>query len=184
MKKLILMTLSMMITHLLLADPWNNLTQAQAKATQAYLEGNPFILEYCDCCNSGDEYAAKVYLSKVISTKIVTCDWSSEHFSLKAKVKTIAEVPYLNDKPDTKAATRANDETTEREITITMNYTWGYNPTNKKAAPLFCMIPYDIYGKKNTNKGSCRPFTVFPNPAKARRVIRDRDYKKWYRKQF
>ena len=36
------------------ADAWDNLTMEEAKSVVAKLEKDPFIFDYCDCCDHGE----------------------------------------------------------------------------------------------------------------------------------
>lgn len=174
--KNILFTIFILCPTLLWADAWDNLTLEQAKQVQEFLKTDPYILDYCDCCSHDGEYATNVYLMKVLSTEIVQCDWNYEFYSLKAKVKTIAQLPYKKDGPNMKSAVLIQRDSS---VMITMNYTWVYNKKAKKAGPIYTVIPYDAYGKQDLTKGYCKAFTKFPKP----RRIKDKEYKKWYRKK-
>lgn len=157
------------------ADAWDNLTKEQALKVQEYLKINPYIIDYCDCCSFKGEFATEVYLSEVTSTEIIACDWDPTYYSIRAKVEILAKIPYqatglMISAPEILESSN--------EITITMNYTWGYNDEYQKAAPLYTTIPYAIYGEQNKASGSCRPLVDFPAPKK----IKNRAYKKWYKR--
>ena len=172
MKKILIVLLFLCPTFLW-ADPWNNLTFQQAEKVCEFLNSNPYILDYCDCCDYEGEFATKVYLMKVKSTEIIDCDWDSEYFSIKAQVEILAEIPYIKEGPDINSPHLYK---LEKDLIITMNYTWAYNKQEGKAAPLFTIIPYDIYGEQKLNSGYCRDFTTFPNPE----YIKNQEYEKWY----
>lgn len=178
MKKLIIAFLLLVACPTFLwADAWDNLTFEQAEEVQNYINANPYILDYCDCCDYEGEYATKVYLMKVISSEIVACEWDPSYYNVKTKVEVVAEIPYKSNGPDMASPVIRKSE---EDLTLTMNYTWGYNPTTRKAAPLYCMIPYDVYGEQDLDSGSCREFTAFPNPEH----IRDTAYSTWYKTRF
>ncbi|WP_405295915.1 hypothetical protein [Algibacter sp. Ld11] len=172
-----LIIFSLIIPRLLCADAWDNLTLQQAEQVCKFLNTDPYILDYCDCCNYEGEYATKIYLMKVKSTQIITCEWNSEYYSVRADVDILAEIPYTKEGPDINYAHRYKSK---EELVITMNYTWAYNEQKKKAAPIYTIIPYDIYGETNPNSGYCKAFTNFPSP----KYIKNRKYKKWYNKIF
>ena len=157
------------------ADSWDNLTLEQAEDTQAFLSTNPYILDYCDCCDSDGQYATKIYLMKVVFTQIVVCDWDPDFYSIKAETEILAEIPYTPNGPNMGSP---NITRSKSDLTISMNYTWAYN--KQKFAPLHTIIPYDVYGEQNQNTGSCREFTTFPNPG----FINDNDYSNWYSSRF
>lgn len=176
--KFSLMTLILFILPTLVwADPWDNLTLEEAQEVQEYLSANPFILDYCDCCDHEGEYAAAVYLMRVTETEIVTCDWNDEYYSIKASVEVLARVPYNDNGLDLAAPKMANFQ---ESLIITMNYTWGYSAMHQKSTPLYAIIPYDGKNPDHITEGSCRPFTAFP----VGKAINDSDYKKWYRSRF
>ena len=158
------------------ADAWDNLSREEAKATVEFLEKNPFIFDYCDCCDYSGKYAAQVFLMKVVSTKIVSCEWNPGDFSIIAKVEIIARIPYTEDGPDIKNPVKLHD--IKDDYTIYMNYTWGFNAGTKLAVPLFDVIPYDYYGEASP----CRNYTPYPNPYTTNCMIGHKDYIDWYRK--
>lgn len=159
---------------LLWADSWDNMTYEQAEQTVKLLETDPYILDYCDCCSHDGEYAVDVYLMKVLSTEIVPCEWNSEYFSIKAQVEVLAEIPY-KEKGLVLDSSQAFYEW-EKEILITMNYTWIYNKEVEKAAPIYTVVPYDVYGNQKSNSGYCKDLTAFPKPE----GIENEAYEDWY----
>lgn len=172
-----ILVLLLLCPTLLWADPWDNLTLQQAEQVEAFLKTNPYIFDYCDCCDAEGEYATKVYLMKVTSTEIVTCDWNPEYYSVQADVVVLAEIPYTPAGPQMNAPRISRSED---GLKITMNYTWGYNAGQRKAAPLYSIVPYDVYGEQDPNSGYCRAFTTFPDP----RLIKDQEYTNWYKSKF
>ncbi|MDN3666636.1 hypothetical protein ACFFU1_09665 [Algibacter miyuki] len=172
-----LLTFLLLCPIFLWADAWDNLTLQQAEQVCEFLNTDPYILDYCDCCDYEGEYATKVYLMKVKSTKIITCDWNPEYYSVIADMHVLAEIPYIKEGPDINSAFRYKSK---EELLITMNYTWIYNKHEVKAAPIYTIIPYDIYGENNANSGYCKAFINFPSP----KSIKNRKYKKWYNKRF
>ncbi|MBL6446141.1 hypothetical protein JMN32_07470 [Fulvivirga sp. 29W222] len=175
--KNILLLLLVICPMLSWADPWDNMTLEQAEQVQKYLRSNPYLLDYCDCCDSEGEFATQVYLMQVISMEIVTCEWNPQYFSIRATVKRLAEVPYRVTGPD---VSTPSVYISEDDITITMNYAWGYNAKVGKAAPLYTIIPYDIYGKQDLSQGYCREFISFPNPV----PVKNAEYANWYKSRF
>ena len=163
------------------ADAWDNLTYEQAESVQKFLNNTPFILDYCDCCDFEGEYAAKVYLMKVISTEIIACEWDNAFYSVKAKVEIIAELTYTENGPDVSKPLKVSRED---ELIITMNYTWSYSKEQAKVIPFFNIVPYDIYGENEQTSGSCRNYTDFPNPFKTNDVISDNEFRDWYKKNI
>ncbi len=179
MKKIkkILFLLFFIFPLYLSADSWDNLTYEQAEETCEFLSANPYILDYCDCCDFEGQYATKIYLMCVTSTEIIPCDWDSEYYSIKSDVKVLAEIPYTKDGP---AMDNPQRYESSNELIITMNYTWAFNENALKAAPLYTIISYDIYGEQKSNSGYCRDFTPFPKP----NTLKNKDYKNWYKNNF
>ena len=142
-------------------DSWDNLTLKQAEEVSAFLISEPYILDYCDCCDYEGDYATEIHLMKVTSTEIITCDWNPEHYSIRVTVDVLAKIPYLKDGPDISSPLPLKSQ---KQQIISMNYNWAYNKEEKKLAPLFTIIPYDIYGELNLNSGTCRKLIDFPSP--------------------
>lgn len=175
--KLIVSLLLLLSPIYLWADAWDNLTLEEANKVVDVIETNPYLLDYCDCCQAEGTYATKVFLVKVLATKIVRCDWDENLFSVKAEVVTLAELPYQKDGPDIEEPIIMIEK---KDLIIYTNYTWVYNSTYKKAGPIYTVIPYDYYGEQPQDKGSCRPFIDFPNPKK----IKNKEYKNWYKRNL
>jgi hypothetical protein len=178
MKNIVLAFLFLCPTFLW-ADSWDNLTFEQAEQVTEYLANDPYIFDYCDCCDHEGQFATEIHLFKVISTEVVTCDWNTEYFSVKAQVEVLAKIPYKESGPDITDPHLIPYESIE-EFTITMNYTWGLNKETGKAAPIYTIIPYDIYGNQSNESGYCKDFTTFPSPE----VMDNEAYKKWYNERM
>lgn len=178
MKNLFIALLFLAITNVSLADSWDNLTKEQAEAVVRELEANPYIFDYCDCCDHEGAYAAQVRLLKVTSTEIKPCAWEPESFSVTVDVVVLAHLPYNATGPDVIKMTSKKKELDV--YTISMNYTWSYNEGEKSAAPLYTTVPYDKYGEKK----ACKSFFKYPTPEQGKGIIKDGKYKKWYKKKF
>ena len=50
-------------------------------------KANPFILDYCDCCDGSE-----TYLLKVLKSEIVTCDWDDNYKSVKVTATKIGKL--------------------------------------------------------------------------------------------
>lgn len=180
MKKVLIFVFLLYSTSLL-ADPWDNLTYKEAENVQASLTASPFILDYCDCCDFSGEYAAKVYLLKVVSTEIVECEWDNMAYSVKATVVKIAELPYTDKGPDIMKPIKSSGT---EDFVITMNYTWTISPEILKAVPFYQVLPYGEHSGELQTSAMCRDFIEFPDPFKTKGVITDKDYKEWYKDSF
>jgi hypothetical protein len=179
MKNLLIALTILFTTNIVLADSWDNLTKEQAESLVRELELNPYIFDYCDCCDHEGVYAAKVRLLKVVKTEIIPCPWESESFSVNVETKVLAHVPYMENGPDLTKMTSKKKETAI--YTVAMNYTWSYNEGQKSAAPLFTTVPYDKY---DGDKKACKAYFKFPTPEQGKGIIKDGKYKSWYKKRF
>jgi hypothetical protein len=165
MKKLLLLAILSCSLTTVLADPWDNLTPAQATAVVKYLKENPFILDYCDCCDSGS-----VYLLKVLNTQIVPCEWDNSQKSVKVLALRIGELERIGSYP---SAYRTKGMSETVEYTITMNYTFVYAECGKWAVPFFKVVSY-------SNNHICAGATRFPNPEQ-NDDIQNEEYIKWFK---
>lgn len=156
------------------ADSWDNMTLEEAKAVVAELETNPYIFDYCDCCDAKGEYATKVYFLRVIEATIVTCSWDASFYSVQIRSEVLAELKYSNNGVNVK---KLKKPTGEPQQLLSMNYTWGYDPKTQKAVPFFQKITYSLYpDSRNTCK---KPFE-FPSPKALLKVNGDDAYVNWY----
>jgi hypothetical protein len=146
------------------ADPWDNLTVEQATEVIKYLNENPFILDYCDCCDS-----SKVYLLKVVSSAIVPCEWDNEQKSVKVQAIRIGQLERTVCYPSAYHTKAMNENV---EYTIQMNYTFVYSDCGKWAVPFFKVISYSC-------NHICAGATRFPDPHE-NNDIRDQEYIKWF----
>jgi len=166
-----------LLSKLSFADAWDNLTKEEAEKVVDFLNKNPYIFNYCDCCDSEGEYATKAYFVKVTSTRIEACSWDAGSFSVKYDFTPIAEVKYTNNGLDFSQLKSA--ETLTSDDPIYMNYTWGWNSEKMQATPIFDIVKYSQYGKDHK---PCKTPFAFPNPKLIDKVIKDKAYKKWYKK--
>ena len=149
------------------ADPWEDLTEKQANAVTKFLAKNPFILDYCDCCESGD-----VYLMKVVRTKIVPCSYNEAKKTVVAEVVRIGKLEVAEGGVPSAYRTTAVSEPPQ-DFIITMNYTFVYSKRDKWAVPFFKAVDYD-------QNHICKGATRFPNPFD-NNDIKDEDYQKWFK---
>ncbi len=150
----------------LLADPWEDINEQQAKQVKKYLAKNPIILDYCDCCSDSE-----IYLLRVLKSDIIPCDYNSKKKSVKVKAIRIGQL-------DSKVRASAynvigmNDTV---EYTISINYTFVYTEDGRWAVPFSDIIPYRL-----KNEG-CEGATSFPDPLH-NKEIKDTFYINWYQK--
>ncbi len=167
MKKLFFVLLSMATLTAATADPWEDLTQEQAEAVIQHLEMHPFILDYCDCCGSGD-----VHLMKVISARIVECAYDSEKKSVIAQVVKIGKLEVSDGTPSAYNVQGAENDMPE-ELIISMNYTFVYSTCGQWAVPFFKEVPYE-------QNHVCHGATRFPSPFENKVLEDDALYLEWF----
>lgn len=168
MKKILLTLVSLlMIFSSAIADPWEDLTQEQAEQVIEHLEQHPFILDYCDCCNTSE-----VYLMKVLSTKIEKCSYNDEKVSVIAQVIKLGKLE-VNDGSPSVYRTEAVDDAEVEEFMITMNYTFTYSECGQWAVPFFKEVAY-------TRNHVCNGATRFPSPFDNEKTLQDVQYIEWF----
>ncbi|MCB9232115.1 MAG: hypothetical protein H6581_10650 [Bacteroidia bacterium] len=166
MKKILFsLSLLILIAQTSFADAWDALTPEQAEEVVTYLIRNPFILDYCDCCDNGD-----VYLLKVLRADIVPCSWDDEKKSVVVQAVQIGQLERNGSYPSAYRCQPLNEKV---EYTITMNYTFVYSACGNWAVPFFKEVAYP-------ENHVCAGATRFPDPAE--NDIQDRDYKAWFEK--
>lgn len=178
MKTILTLTLffvSILQSFISRADAWDNLTMEEAKQVVSKLEKDPYIFDYCDCCDHSGEYASKAHLLKVTGTEIVVCDWNQEFYTVKITYSVIAELKYTSKGLKTKKLRPYTDD--EIGNTVYMNYTWVLNDVSGKAEPLFNSVPYSSYAD---HRESCKARFAFPTPATVAKVSGDGEYAVWY----
>lgn len=177
MKSLLLFVL-LLPGHYSFADAWDNLTRQQAEAVVAELEKNPFVFDYCDCCDDDGEDVHAAMLLQVTSTEIVACSWSPEMFSVKYEAISIGEVCYHSDTLSVLNMFEAGSGSSE--YVVYMNYSRGLNPTTKQATNFFNIVDYDYYGENLT----CKREFDYPHPKELKKAgIKLKAYAKWYRRK-
>ena len=170
--------MSFLFSEFTFADAWDNLTYEQAQGVVLELEKNPFIFDYCDCCDFSGEYSIQVFLLKVISTEIIQCGWDSQFYSVKFESIALAELIYTAKGLNTKKLKKVNNP--ETADMIYMNYTWGLDTTDKDAHPFFDIVDYTTYGEADP----CKKVFAFPKPKTVKKVTNDADYSVWYKKML
>jgi hypothetical protein len=166
----ILVTLLVLLTSVWSrADAWDNLTLQQAEAVVKFLNHNPYIIDYCDCCGESEPS----YLIKVQSSEIVECAWDKKQYSVVVQGVRIARFEVTDQGINDYHTSPANREV---EYTIYMNYTFGYDHHMKWAVPLHKLVDYPNDGP------ICFGATIYPDPSLEGVQIEDEDYIIWYNK--
>lgn len=175
MKKIFFFFSFLLLSNVVLADAWDNLTMEQAKAVVSELESNPYIFDYCDCCDRKGEYASQAYFLKVIHAEIVTCSWDKTFYSVQITADVIGKLKR------TKTGLKLNKlykASSAPSKVIYMNYTWAFNRSTKMASPFFNVVSYDVYGTENK---PCSAAFSFPKPEVVSKVYKDEIYSFWYK---
>jgi hypothetical protein len=172
--KTIIFFFSFLIGHFAFADAWDNLTLEEAQNVVLQLEENPYIFDYCDCCDYSGEYASQVFLLKVTNVEIIQCEWNAEFYSVKFESIALAELKYTAKGLNTKKLKKVNSP--ETASIIYMNYTWGIGLEDKKAHPFFDIVNYSSYGDTEP----CKKEFTFPTPKAVKKVSDDEGYRTWY----
>lgn len=174
MKKILLLCL-IILPLFAWADSWEDFTKEEAEAIQETLAKNPYILDYCDCCEG------EARLLRVKSTKIVPCSYDNQKVSVIAQVEVISHIPIIDDQGlalESENIRAPEEEPKHDEYTIAANYTWLYDKNRQKGVPLYLLVPYKTQSTIKTNSGYCLPFTDYPTP----KYVNHKGYRKWYRK--
>lgn len=158
------------------ADAWDNLTREQAEEVVAHLKANPYIFEYCDCCDDNTDRIHGALLVKVVSTSIETCEWNQEMFAVRYQAKVIMELTFAED--GLSILNKNGEVEQESSDFIYMNYTRTLNPNTKKATNFFNVIDYNFYGENSP----CKKEFTYPDPKIVKGFSKDKGYKKWYKK--
>lgn len=158
------------------ADAWDDLTLKEAKELVTYLNENPFVFDYCDCCTYGEgENGPR--LIKITQLEIVDCDWKEGYHSVKYKAIVLANIGVLNKRLDLTSMEDFGEGTISG--TIYMNYTWAFNKDSRVASPLFDIIDYASYPGSHE---ACGEAHAYPSPAALKAIgVKDSSYKKWYK---
>ncbi len=180
MKKILLLSLCCLSLQLS-ADPWNAFSKKNAEAMMEYLKQNPYVLDYCDCCDADGKYAAEVYLMKVLRVYMVASEWSDGKYAVKMEVRRIAKIPYYDANGVEPENAMKADEKVET-VDLTMNYTRGFSRSTKLATHFHELVEYEHFN--NNELRNCREAVAYPNPFEADCKFYDRDYMEWYRLNF
>lgn len=175
--KLFVIIFLLFISQPSFADAWDNLSLQEAEAVVKELEQNPYIFDYCDCCDNKGEYASSIQFLKVVSSEIVPCSWDENFYSVKIETIVLCNVFYANDGADVTKLLKP--EAQENATFIYMNYTWTFDYENKLAVPFFKVVPYATYDE---DPKACKSTFAYPTPQQLSKVSKDKGYKKWYAK--
>jgi hypothetical protein len=174
--KFLFLFVVLLISRFSFADAWDAVTKEEAEKVVAELKVNPYIFDYCDCCDTEGDYATVSYLVKVKSAEIVPCSWSDEYFSVVLDVEVIGEIIRTDDENEISLRKTSDESVSD----FSMNYSWGYNSGSKMAAPFFQFVPYHVEWETT----SCKKEFMYPTPKQVKAVSKDRGYAKWYKENI
>lgn len=168
------------VSSLSFADAWDRVTEEEAIEIVNYLQENPYIFDYCDCCQTHDDEddTYEVQLIKVTETRIVPCSWDNSMFAVEYDYQAIATILFKEDGSGSEILPPP-DVAVQRPL-IFMNYTWGLNAESKQAMPLFKSIDYR-YVAQYGGEPCHEPFD-YPTPKELEAAGSFKAYKQWYKK--
>ncbi|MGV6862251.1 MAG: hypothetical protein ACWA41_10790 [Putridiphycobacter sp.] len=167
MKKLLVLSLTLLMSLNVLADSWENMTKSQAKKVLTYLDKNPYVLDYCDCCGTVP------HLVKVVGTELAPSRWEDTLVTIQLTVETLAKLEIKKTDNVVTFLVHQPEENLE-SFTLSMNYTFGYDLTKHQATPFFNIVPsYEA-------KYSCSDDLITRYPDY--KLVGDKRYKKWLKK--
>lgn len=169
------------VSTLSFADAWDNLTHEEATKVVNYLNQNPYVFDFCDCCQSDDDEddIYTVQLIKVTNVRIVPCNWDKDFYSVEYDFQAIAEIIYKEDGSGKEIIPPYVEQQEEAPL-IYMNYTWGFNSSSKLAKPLFESIDYHYVAEYGGR--SCKEAFSYPTPKELNQVGKFKAYKQWWKK--
>lgn len=167
MKKIFFLNLCLLFSFNLMADSWEDMTKSQSKMVFTYLDKNPYVLDYCDCCETIP------YLVKVVDKKLEPSRWEDSLVTIKLTVNTIAKLEVKKTGNVVSFLVHQPEENLE-SFTLSMNYTFGYDLVKHQATPFFNIV------SSYKAKYSCSDDLVTRYPDY--KLVRDKRYKKWLKK--
>jgi len=174
MKKIFFLILfAMVFVMQVKADSWDNLTQSQANKVVSFVEKNPYLFDYCDCCGSDQE----VYLIYATNPEIIRCEWDDSQYSVKVTAERIAKMINTPKGLDNYHTESVADAERMQDYIISMNYTFGFDDAQKWAVPLFKLVNYN-------NEHICVGAVKYPNPKNSGVKIKHAGYETWYKKKL
>ena len=180
--KLSLLFLALSLPFLASADPWDCMSKTEAEALKTYLEKNPFMLDYCDCCDDVareyDNKKVKGYLVEIKSLEIVPCSWDAERYSVQVTEHKVWSSGYVERgtfEPDAKVDL-ADFPGADGPWPVAANY--AYTLQKGKAVTL-----YKVNGMTD-EKTDCRAPYSFPAPKAIKMGCwKKRKYRRFYKKR-
>lgn len=172
---IILALLALFFVQTAQADPWDCMSKEDAETLVEFLNKNPFVLEYCDCCD--DKTAHIVRIRKM---KVVQCHWDETQHSVAAVKYTIAAHGYVEDGEFKQVQQEADPEDLKlygnaEHYTPTLNY--SFSRQNGKAVHLNTQT-----GEDRSDDIGCEGLKAFPKPKQLKKVKGCWAYRRFYRR--
>lgn len=168
-------------TTALFADPWDCMSKEQAEELMAHLQKNPFVFDYCDCCDEvSREYDNKKlmgHLVKIEKMEIKACSWDETQFSVYVVSTTMIASGYVE-------GGNFKIEQTKNEVaagyyaedwSVAINYCFALD--KGKPTRLYKMIKYE------GDDVNCGGLKNFPDPNKIPKSKIQKAYAKYYSKK-
>jgi len=182
MKKTLSLFILLISFSISFADSWTDMTLGQAKKAVEHLKENPYIFDYCDCCDM--ETVNLIFVENVYYQEV---EEFSDIYEVRVEGKIIHsfyftvfndEVAVLEDfMPALSEEQIMEGMTTEFNEIISANYTFVFYETAEGEAyskPLMDITGYNEY------LTSCIPFMIYPYPVEEQAP--NQGYSKWYEK--
>lgn len=177
MKKIIIALLLIFPAKLILADSWTELTLAQAEKAVAHIKANPYIFDYCDCCDQPRMnmiFVKEVYY-KETGINAYEVFVKGEIIHVFNYVVADDEIAILDEFMTVKDVQEEEEIDPNFEGVISVNYTFVFfkvTEGEKNATRLMDITGYD------QEISGCVPFVQFPYPDSKQKV--NPGYAKWY----
>jgi len=108
------------------ADSWDCMSRDEANSLVAYLKDNPFVFDYCDCCDdiTGENDDKPMgQLIKIEKMEIVACSYDATQFSVRITKSTVVSSLYVFYGIANPAESRPDDlEKYDKPWNISLNY--------------------------------------------------------------
>lgn len=126
--------LLMLAANAAFADPWDCMTKDEAKALVAYLKKNPYVMDYCDCCNQDGTTAQLLYIQKAV---VKPCEYDAERFSVEVTALVLSENTV--NKEGSIMTSQANAQMPSSQLLLSLNY--HYTVGDGTNLPLLYALP-------------------------------------------
>lgn len=177
MKKILFLAL-LFCTSFLFADPIEDFSLADANRIVDFLKENPFMIDYCDCCNdvlSEGEAPIQAKLIRIVEREIVPCEYDASRYSIRITAEILA-TGVIENKKMSSLRVLPRDEAEEYNTLLSANY---FFCADKRKIGQLGMITQDDKLYKEYN---CGGVAAFPAPSELTNIISMEQYVKWYRK--